>query len=78
MSSITNTTKADIHVSTGAGDFVFKAGETLTLAADRIALIEDKGAVYFSVGELVSDAANQASEVQVVTETVKTVIKSKK
>ena len=56
MAKITNTTKANIHVTTEAGEFVFKAGETLELADERAAMVADKGAVYFTVGELVSDA----------------------
>lgn len=56
MPTIKNTTKADIHVATEAGDFVFKAGQSLELADDRAAMVAEKGAVYFTVGELVSDA----------------------
>lgn len=56
MAKITNTTKANIHVTTEAGEFVFKAGEALELADERAAMVADKGAVYFTVGELVSDA----------------------
>lgn len=56
MASIKNTTKANIHVTTEAGEFVFKAGETLELEDERAAMVADKGAVYFTVGELVSDA----------------------
>lgn len=56
MANIKNTTKGDIRVHTEAGDFVFKAGETLALADDRAVMVADNGAVYFTVGELVSDA----------------------
>ena len=56
MANIKNTTKANIHVTTEAGEFVFKAGETLELADERAAMVADKGAVYFTVRELVSDA----------------------
>ncbi len=56
MAKITNTTKANIHVTTEAGEFVFKAGEALELADERAAMVADKGAVYFTVRELVSDA----------------------
>lgn len=55
MANIKNTTKSDIRVHTEAGDFVFKAGENLELADDRAAMVADKGVVYFTVGELVSD-----------------------
>lgn len=59
MAAIKNTTKANIHVTTEAGEFVFKAGETLELADERAAMVADKGAVYFTVGELVSDASEE-------------------
>jgi hypothetical protein len=62
MAIIKNTTKANIHVTTKAGEFVFKAGESLELADERAALVADMGAVYFTEGELVSDADEASVE----------------
>lgn len=70
MAKIQNTTKANIHVTTEAGDFVFKAGESLELADDRAAMVADKGAVYFTVGELVADADFSAQKTDEDTESI--------
>lgn len=56
MANIKNTSQCNITVTTPAGEFVFKAGETLELGDDRAALVAKHGAVYFTVGELVADA----------------------
>lgn len=55
MTNIKNTSQCNIVVTTPAGEFVFKAGETLELSDDRAALVSKHGAVYFTVGELVGD-----------------------
>lgn len=70
MANIKNTTKGDIRVHTEAGDFVFKAGETLELADERAAMVIDKGAVYFTVGELVADAEISALKTDEASESV--------
>ena len=61
MGAIRNTSKGDIQVTTEAGKFVFPAGKAKgDLAAERIAEIEKAGAVYFSVGELVTEGDEEA------------------
>lgn len=61
MGAIRNTSKGDIQVTTEAGKFVFPAGKAKgDLAAERIAEIEKAGAVYFSVGELVTEGDAEA------------------
>lgn len=63
MGAIRNTSKGDIQVTTEAGKFVFPAGKAKgDLAAERIAEIEKAGAVYFSVGELVTEAGEQPAK----------------
>ncbi len=53
MASIKNTSQSNINVATSAGEFVFKAGEATELADNRVDLVSEKGAIYFTVGELV-------------------------
>lgn len=63
MGAIRNTSKADINVSTEAGVFVFPAGKVKgDLAAERVAEIEAAGAVYFTAGELVTEAGEQPAK----------------
>lgn len=61
MGTIRNTSQADITVSAEAGAFVFPAGKTKgDFAPERIAEIEAAGAVYFTAGELVTVASDEA------------------
>lgn len=61
MGTIRNTSKGDILVTTEAGKFHFPAGQAKgDLAAERVAEIEKAGAVYFSVGELVTEGDAEA------------------
>ena len=62
MANIKNTSQCNIVVSTPTGEFIFKAGETLELSDDRADLVSKHGAVYFTMGELVSDAEFSATK----------------
>lgn len=63
MGAIRNTSQADINVSTEAGVFLFPAGKVKgDLAAERVTEIEAAGAVYFTAGELVTEASEDADE----------------
>lgn len=56
MGTITNKTTCDIQVHTPAGDFVFKKGESVELADERVELVAKHGAMYFQEGELAHDS----------------------
>lgn len=63
MGAIRNTSKGDILVTTEAGKFHFPAGQAKgDLAAERVAEIEKAGAVYFTAGELVTEADEKPAD----------------
>ena len=63
MGTIRNTSQSDITVHTEAGEFKFPAGKVSgELATERIAAIEESGAVYFAAGELVTKGSDDSEE----------------